>query len=429
MNWVWILSAFCAVAGLAQETAQVKPGTEKTAPKREHFVFASDIEYLDGANLEALGSGKGGLPTTDSEGNMYLVCKYSTCRIRCIRADGRVETIAGDDRWPGNLNLQEGPAAYMPNRFNGPRAGDYSIPGALLTIYGLPLKGEEHGRIYFHWDGGAPYRIFKNKEKGDRWWFRQIGAPGKAKPPTTVGQSAKLDELDLTDARIADGLLAWQGNIYKFNEPKGEITCEFTLADYESKAKELLGRTDKKLGPPEHYVRTEDGSVYLCYFWNTYPLGEIFRMSPDRKQFEHIVSDASQKLKGTGVGAGRNGPGLTTTCHCGPADISFSGNILFLHSIDSSVVRRWVGGRTSSLCFDGEWREIPGKGSAGVIMAKHYQPGQHGANYIYITYPGEENNQDSRVYRIGPFDFTKPTVGPLVQETPVQQKKEEGVKP
>jgi hypothetical protein len=93
------------------------------------------------------------------------------------------------------------------------------------------------------------------------------------------------------------------------------------------------------------------------------------------------------------------------------------------------VVRRWVGGRTSSLCFDGEWREIPGKGSAGVIMAKHYQPGQHGANYIYITYPGEENNQDSRVYRIGPFDFTKPTVGPLVQETPVQQKKEEGVKP
>ena len=97
-NRGWVLWLVCAAMGWTWNGmgAESEPAQAKDSPKKEHFVFAGDIDYLDGANLEALGSGKGGLPTTDSEGNMYLVCKYSTCRIRCIRADGRVETIAGD---------------------------------------------------------------------------------------------------------------------------------------------------------------------------------------------------------------------------------------------------------------------------------------------------------------------------------------------
>jgi len=141
------------------------PGGETVAaaekPKLEHYAFASDRETLDGPNLEALGTGHGALPAVDSEGNVYFIVKYSTSRIRCVRADGWTETLAGDDRWPGNFKANEGPAAYFPNRWNGPRAGNSCVPGALLTVYGLPLKGEEYGRIYFHWSEIICQNLYK----------------------------------------------------------------------------------------------------------------------------------------------------------------------------------------------------------------------------------------------------------------------------
>lgn len=406
----------------------------KVEVQRTHIAFASDIDYLDGLSLEALGNGNGNgaLPTTDREGNLYLIWKYATRRIRCVRVDGIVETIAGDDRWPGNLGLTEGPAAYFPCWAMPPQAGGYSIPGAIITVSGLPLKGEDQGCIYFYWPRQSPYKIYKSKEKKGRWWFKRIGAPDKSNPPTSAGQIAKLDETNLTDARIANGFIVWKGNVYEFDEAKGEMKCLFTLQDYISKVESVLTNWSGKrpgvsLGAPEHIERTSDGNFFLSYFWKTYPAGNIFKISPDGKQLEHIVKDISWEVKGTGVGANRDGDGLTTTWHCGPADISTCGNVLFLHAIDSVVVRRWMNGRVSTLCFDGEWRETPrGRGIPGWVAGKHYQPGQGNPkyNYIYITYPGEENGGDIRVYRFGPIDFTKPTVGPLTE--PLQQIKKEG---
>jgi hypothetical protein len=396
-------------------------------PKWEHFAFASDRDYLDGPNLEALGTGHGALPAVDREGNIFFILKYSTSMIRCIRADGRTETIAGDDRWPGNFDVDEGPAAYFPNRWDGPRAGNYCIPGAILTIYGLPLKGEDYGRIYFHWRGSSPYKIFKNKAKNERWWFKRLGKPGGPKPPTTPGQTVKLEDVDLTDARIRNGIVVWHGNVYTFDEAKGEMTCSFTLADYEPKVLEFLGRPGKPIGEPEHYICTDDGSVYLLYFWKSYPSGEIFRMSPDRKKFEHIISDVTHKppWKGTIRSSNFDGHGLITTWHCGPADITFSGNVLFTYSIDSTVIRRWVNGRVSSLCMDGEWRENPGRAGGGVVGAGYYQPVPSG-RYIYI-FSGVENG-NSLCYRFGPVDFAKPTTGPLQETLPQSSKAEGGTK-
>lgn len=298
---------------------------------------------------------------------------------------------------------------------------------------GLPLKVEEHGRIYFYWPGQSPCKIYKSKEKGGRWWFKRIGSPDKPNPPTSAGQVAKIDETNLTDARIAKGFIVWKGNVYEFDEAKWEMKCLFTLQDYISKIENVITnwpgkRPGVSLGAPEHIERTSDGNFFLSYFWKTYPGGNIFKISSDGKQLEHIVKDISHEVRGKGVDANRDGEGLTTTWHCGPADISTCGNVLFLHAIDSVAVRRWMNGRVSTLCYDGEWRETPrGRDNRLYsVMGKHHQPGQGNPkhNYIYITYPGEENGQDNRVYRFGPIDFTKPTVGPLTE--PLQLKKEGG---
>jgi hypothetical protein len=420
-----ILLSALAAAGWAAQGADGGGAPAGSAPKWEHYAFASSVENLDGPNLEALGTGHGALPTTDSEGNVYFILKYSTCRIRCLRADGWTETIAGDDRWPGVSGLAEGPAAYFPNRWMGPSAGNSCRPGALLTVYGLPLKGEEYGRIYFHWQGTAPYKIFRNKGQNGRWWFKRLGTPGKPKPPTTVGQTVKLEDVDLTGAKVRSGMIAWQGNVYTFDEPKGEMTCSFTLADYEPKVLEMLGRVGRPVGEPEHYIRTDDGYVYLLYYWKTYDVqGQVFRMSPDRKKFERIISDATQRLKGQRLSSNFDGNGLLTTWHCGPADITFSGNTLLTYSIDSTIVRRWVNGRVSSLCRDGEWRENPGRAGGGVVGAGYYQAGHHGNKWFYI-FSGVENGND-RTYRFGPVDVAKPTVGPLQEEPKAANKKEEG---
>jgi hypothetical protein len=425
IGWLmlWVMCAAVCVTGIGLAADTQPP---PAAPKREHFAFASDIDYLDGPRLEALGSGKGSLPTNDPDGNLYLVYKYSTCRIRVVRADGRVETIAGDDRWPGSVKLDEGPAAYFPNRFASPQAGDYSKPGAIITVSGYPLKGEDEGCIYFYWPGSPPYRIFRNEEKDDRWWFERMGKPGGAKPPAAAKATAKIEETDLTDARIGNGYIAWNGNVYSFDAEKGEMTCLFTLDSYAAKVQELAGRRGRRVGVPEHIERTDDGTFYLSYFWKTYPAGHVFKVSADGTALEHVVADISHLIKGSGIGANRDGLGLKTTWHCGPADITATGNVVFLHSIDSVAVRRLAGGRMSTLCYDGKWRETP-KGRRGntagttPVMGKHHQPGRYGVGYIYITYPGEENGSDNRVYRFGPVDLAKPTVGPVANEAKIDE--------
>lgn len=137
-------------------------------------------------------------------------------------------------------------------------------------------------------------------------------------------------------------------------------------------------------------------------------------MSPDLKRFEHVISDIFHKSHGKAIRSSNfDGLGLMTTWHCGPADISFTGKVLFTHSIDSTIMRRFVNGRVSSLCKDGEWRENPGRTGGGTVGAGYYQPGRHGYNYFYIFSGVEDGN--TLTYRFGPVDFAKPTVGHLTE--------------
>ncbi len=408
----WILAAVFAAAG---EVSQ-------TAAKMERFGFATDVDYLDGPEREAIGSGRGTFTTIDTDGNLFIVNQHITAVIRCLRADGRVVTIAGDDRWPGNHKLAEGPAAYLMSRGWPGMAGLYTRLGGVIVAYGLPLNGEERGRLYFYWPGEMPHKIFMRKEDG-RWWFRRLGQPGKLKPPTVVGQKVKLDETDLTDARIGNGCVVWGGNVYLLDEARGEMTCVLVLRDYFPKALALYdqwrgggsGQRPAEIKVPDNIVRADDGAVYVVYYWRGPPHG-VFRILPDTIQVEHIVADNSGRMKG--LGANRDGRGLMTTWHGGPADVYTSGSVVFLHSIDSQVVRRWLNGRVSTLCHDGEWRETRGRAPGeAAVWAGYYQPSPGGAGYIHITHAGQESG-DNRFYKIGPIDFGKPTVGPLQTDIP-----------
>lgn len=391
--------------------APVNAQQTKSRAKLEHFAFAAALDLLDGPSLEALAPTSYKLMANDADGNVFFLWKYSTSWIRCVRADGQVESIAGDDHWSVNLNLTEGPAAYIPNWGIRPTAGANVIPGAALTVYGRPLRGEEHGSIYVFWPRQSPYKVFRNKAKDNRWWFRRVGMPGKATPPTELGKSALIHETDMTDARIGNGWIEWRGHMYDFDEPKGKITCVLTLKDYERQVEAALSHWHNKkegrsIGAPEFLQRADDGTFYLIYYHKTYPAGQVFRISADRKQCEHIVAHRGDLKAPNNL----DGPGLVTTWHCGPAMIQVTGNSLFLSAIDSNTVRRWKDGRVSTLCLDGEWREFPTAAkNPGMVRFNGYVPAQYGLPYVYIFYPGEDTFGDIRAFRFGPVDFQKPT--------------------
>ncbi|MCS7016268.1 MAG: hypothetical protein RMJ19_14535 [Gemmatales bacterium] len=384
----------------------------KRQPELEHFAFAAAVDNLDGPRLEALAPIGYRLITNDAEGNVYFTCKYTTSWIRCVRTNGQIETIAGDDHWTVEMNLAEGPAVHLPNFGRHPSAGENVLPGIALTAYGRPLHGEEHGCLYLFWPGQVPCKIFRNKQQNNRWWFRRLGGPGKPKPPTELGKSASVYETDMTDARIGLGWVEWHGHLYRFDESKGLITCILRLEDYQDQVEAALPywhdkNVGRRIGPPEFLQLAEDGTVYLLYYHKTYFIGgQVFRISPDRKQCELIVADRARRK-----GQNLDGDGLTTTWHCGPAMILVSANELFLLAIDSNVVRRWKDGRVATLFLDGEWREVPAKVSGvGTVRFNGYAPAQYGLPYIYIFYPGEDTFGDIRAFRFGPVDFHKPAI-------------------
>lgn len=376
----------------------------------EHFAFAAAVDNLDGPRLEALAPTSYRLFTNDADGNIFFTWKYSTSWIRCVRTDGQIETIAGDDHWSVDLGLAEGPATHLPNFGLRPTAGTNVIPGVALTASGRPLLGEEHGRLYFFWPGQSPYKIFKNKNQNQRWWFQRLGRPGAAALPTVVGKSAQISETDMTNVRIGLGWVEWQGNLYAFDEKQGTITCILTLNDYQDQVEAALtswhGKQEgRRIGAPEFMQRAADGTVYLLYYHKTYPGGHVFRISSDRKKCELIVAD-----RGGRKGQNLDGEGLATTWHCGPAMIIVSDNEVFLLAIDSNVVRRWKNGRVATLFLDGEWREVPARVPPGVgpVRFNGYAPAQYGLPFIYIFYPGEDTFGDIRAFRFGPVDFHKP---------------------
>lgn len=362
--------------------------------KYERFALAGNTEYLDGPRLEAMrpsdGTQRGG---GDAAGNFYC----NAPGLCVARADnGMVETVTGDCWWAPELGLEEAPAVFFQSLSDaGTRTGYLR-----LKAVGDPPAGEDKGCIYIA--RGGLMKIFRNKEKDGRWWFRRLDKRGGAPPPAEAGKSAAFRDTDMSGMFLSPDCAFWQGNVYRLDFAKGELTCVLALADYATKACKEDG---KPLGEAESAALAQDGTVYLQYYGKSYPDGRIFRVPADRSKVEQVVHSVQN--------SNRDGPGLQSGFFCGPSGIGGSfGNVIIPISTDSNVVRRLTpDGRVSSLFRDGEWRESPnfdrsksvaGKGTAAVDP--------EAAPYVWTPYPGEEMAGAVGIYRAGPIDFAKPTV-------------------
>jgi hypothetical protein len=84
---------------------------------------------------------------------------------------------------------------------------------------------------------------------------------------------------------------------------------------------------------------------------------------------------------------------------------------LFPGSADESDARRIRDGRASTLCKDGEWREVV-TGTTGPESSlngyfRGWCPGPNGTAYTFYVAGNE-----IRVFKLSGIDWNKPTVGP-----------------
>lgn len=386
---VAVATLCCDRSGVAAETA---PAT--VVPKLEHWALISHTEYLDGPRLEAMAPVHRSGPV-DEAGNMYI---FTYGALRVIRSDGDVRTIAGDDRWVNSLGIDDGPAAFLSAMAKG---GGFGIATVWLSVTGRPLEGEDKGRVYVGIMGGAPYKVFRNKEKGDRWWMQRFGA-GTTQLPTEVGKTISVKDADLSSAQIGVGDMQWKGNYYTFDEAKGEITCVLSYSDYAGKAVHPNPKF-KNIGLPAQFMRASDGSFYAEWYYSCYSEGIIYRISADRSNVELVAhcKNGVHNRDGAAIGeAGYwGGPYLA-----GP----IADGVIPISTIDGNSARRIKDGRTSKLCADGEWRETADNRNTAVCF-KGWFLGPD-MKTVWAPYSGEEHNGDSRAYRIYPVDFNKPTV-------------------
>ncbi|GIW81381.1 MAG: hypothetical protein KatS3mg105_3188 [Gemmatales bacterium] len=400
---------------VAGEPVGRKPATSDKGFRVEHFALAGPSEYLDGPRTEAM------LPyhrvgQCDADGNLYLVPLMGYGALRCARVDGRMQTIAGDNVWGTDLELDEGPAACLPNLLGDSSFGSAGPP---LCVRGSPLQGGEKGSIYVvaadtRASGrGIVYRIWKNGDQRGRWWFSRVAGGGSKPAPSTRGAKVAGRDVWLNRPRFtmdAGGsdkvFIVSEGNAWLLDDRSGTMTCVLAHRDYRDRVKHW--RQGAKLSPPDEVVIADDGTAYLNWYKGSYPNGMIYRVSADRRQVELVVFNAQDQNK-------EDGPGLQTYWFGGPQMNGYQPpDLIFAGAVDDRRIRRLKDGRIASLCRDGKWREIPtrrdvrqwqlyaGFGTSGWALMRN-KP------YFYRVY-GSKSDGKIPIVRIGPVDWQAPAV-------------------
>ncbi|GIW84110.1 MAG: hypothetical protein N3E46_00235 [Gemmataceae bacterium] len=442
----WINPSFCTLAAsavlaagwLATETSgqdKPSPGSQISGPpKYEHFAFCCMDGYLDGPRKEAMAPVTKAV-SVDDEGNLYFIPAHGDSGLRVARMDGMVETIAGADYWHGRLNVDEGPASFIPHL---QRVGGIGNPISTVVAVGNPLRdgpdGQPAGYLLTRAGLGTGleysiYKVWRNKEKGGRWWFKRIIGLGKSAPPTEVGKSiaAKdvfFDKLPfITTGRVGGKLNVYfhsEGNLWQYDDAQGTLTCVLSTADYLGKPEIGTRHDGKPLPPAEKIVVTPDGSFYLGWYQGNYPKGTVVKVTADRKKAWRVAQDAGD------VNKRWDGDALTQAAFFGGpllAGGTWAPDIVFFGAVDDAPLRRFKDGRVSTLCKDGEWREFPTKQASGggELTWQACPPDKAPAwgrgwvmadpGYFYQLY--SMGGGDAWVWRVGPIDFGKESIQKL----------------
>jgi len=381
--------------------------------KREHFAFINQYGHLDGPRREAI-AGRGPRIALDAKGNAYFFAAHYYGALRCVRTGGQVVSLSGNDYWNSDMPLTEGPASCLGNPY-GVRGMSFGLPTGTLVVKGVPDEGADKGCIYTTDPYKNVVRVFRNKEKNNRWWFERIAGGGKTPAPQKRGQSAVAKEVAfrymprLQHDRNGKLVIFVDGAFYHCEA--GKLVCLLGPADYKDKGIKL------KKGPPtpaEGFL-AGDGSFYLGYYYSG--AGEaseraaIWRVSPDGARVEPYVRDVKHGLNM------KDGPALKAEFACGPhlrpminSPLMHPPDILIVSAHDEYALRRVKDGRVATLCKDGEWREFSKKPvllKQSAPWFRNWTPGPNGT--AYLVYSG---HKDVRTWLISGIDWGKPTVGP-----------------
>lgn len=412
---MWSKCGWCLLLSVAMRGVPWAHADEPKPIAKEHFAFTRTMEYLDGPRREAM-AGRDTRSAFDDRGNVYFYSGFGWGAIRCIRTDGRVVTITGNDYFTSDHNLAEGPASAFGNP-TGVRGFSFGIPSGWMVAVGVPDEGEDKGCLYASDPHGGVARIFRNKAKGNRWWFERIIGGGAAKAPTKRG--AIVGAKDVGFQRITNVQLDKErrlciigdGSVFVYAD--GKLNCLLGPNDYTPFGPKA---SDGKPEIPAQGFIGGDGSIYLCTYYNGSGYAgkgpSIWRISSDATKVEPIVRDNSPKF-----GVGKGGDAMTeATWNCGPhlspnrnGDVHQPAGTIFPSTHDEDTVRRVMNGRVSILCADGEWRENPARDTPVLHAGAQWHFGPKGM--LVRTYSGGDFELDNRMWFYRSVDWARPTLG------------------
>jgi RNA polymerase sigma factor (sigma-70 family) len=379
---VVLAGALAGTIGLMGPTGPTKappPAEIKGPPKIEHYAGANIYGYLDGPKMGIMGVFGG---NCDEQGNLY-----SGGGTRCIRAsDGMTIRIVGGAPNVGKPLPPEGPACYISD-LSGAGPGAYGV-GTPFAVQGRPLDGGDKGTIYIGTGNGRKVaKVWKNKEKGDRWWYKEI-----AEVSGSVHLQMSKDDKTLYVCSASE--------VFRYENDKLVKVLDLSKFDVKNHKGGQVGRG--------MFVIGGDGNIY---FGDKGEPGRIWRIPPD-------LSKAEEYGGGFEKPEYFCGPAKKGYWMCGPWIAPDQNNYKFIAadtlfpcSADENDLRRIRDGRISALCKDGEWRELDrGEKNQALYKFRAWTPGPNGTAYSYY-----DGAKEIRVYRITGIDYNKPTVGPQFQ--------------
>jgi hypothetical protein len=405
--------------GMNSALAAEKPAPSQSggALKPEHFAFShSSHFYLDGPKLEAsCPNGYGSTGLIDDDGNVWFGHGggFGTgSGGRCAIAEtGMIRPFLGDDYWASDFPVEEGPgSAALIMEFS---AG-LGQRRETQFVWGSPLKGGDKGFILFS-DGVVVRKAWKNPDKDNRWWFKKIIGGGNKPLPTAksgaIGAREAKVNINMTQV-MPDGriIMFAQGGFYEYKDEK--LICLLGYDDYSNLG--VIPQKGGKADIPSMGVLGGDGTFYMGTYFGTGYGGKsptVYRVVPGGKLEAYAKTVIGKHLDGAALQSG----GL-----CGYQIYAWTHNNRYLAAdcvyvlcIDEQRIRRIRDGRVSTLCEDGEWRELPKIPRYDWRWAYFFAPGPNGM----ATIDGSGSNPEHTIsvtFALRGIDWKKSTLGPLI---------------
>jgi hypothetical protein len=419
---------FLAVSGsaLAACVAAARAEEESGGFGVKHLAFSyTGHMYLDGPALQAACPyGRPGAGRSDDDGNVWFgLGGGATVGIggRClVKETGLIRSFFGNDYWPTGFPVDEGPSSAVPCMVF---SSGYNPYKEMEFVWGAPHQGGDKGFVILS-DGNVVRKVFRNPEKGNRWWFKRIIGGGSKPLPTSKGGTvpalgAKVRGT-INEIQVMPGgriIMYTDGSFY---ELKGEdLVCLLGWDDYKDGG--LPSDRNKRVTPPSKAVLGGDGTFYVGTYFGTGYGGKtpaVWRI---------VGGNTAEPVAWAVENLHVDGPGMASGGHCGHHIWARHHNyaylpedFLIIMAHDDHTMRRLYKGRVSSLCADGKWREWHRRNvKRGTIpYAGWFHTWAPGPNGTATGSSKAKGHSSMLTFIVTGVPYDAPTTGPLLDSKP-----------